>query len=47
MAKLVDIYRSEKDPVIKQRQLPLVVNDNLTVRELVMHFDIRRFTDIL
>ncbi|XP_063531554.1 gametogenetin-binding protein 2-like [Cydia strobilella] len=31
MAKLVDIYNSEKEPVIKRRQLPLTIYDNLTM----------------
>ncbi|XP_013145974.1 PREDICTED: gametogenetin-binding protein 2-like [Papilio polytes] len=31
MAKLVDIYNSEKDPVIKRRQLPLTIYENLTM----------------
>ncbi|CAG4911930.1 gametogenetin-binding protein 2-like [Colias croceus] len=31
MAKLVDIYNSDKDHVIKRRQLPLTIYDNLTM----------------
>ncbi|XP_028163466.1 gametogenetin-binding protein 2-like [Ostrinia nubilalis] len=31
MAKLVDIYNSEKEPVIKRRQLPLTIYENLTM----------------
>ncbi|XP_039746883.1 gametogenetin-binding protein 2-like [Pararge aegeria] len=31
MAKLVDIYNCEKEPVIKRRQLPLTIYENLTM----------------
>ncbi|CAG9114590.1 hypothetical protein JYU34_007728 [Plutella xylostella] len=31
MAKLVDIYNSEKEPVMKRRQLPLNIYENLTM----------------
>ncbi|XP_050345289.1 gametogenetin-binding protein 2-like [Nymphalis io] len=31
MAKLVDIYNCDKDPVIKRKQLPLTIYDNLTM----------------
>ncbi|CAG9585202.1 unnamed protein product [Danaus chrysippus] len=31
MAKLVDIYNCDKDPLIKRRQLPLVIYENLTM----------------
>lgn len=44
MAKLVDIYNSEKEPVIKRRQLPLTIYDNLTVSGF-MHFDITTSVD--
>lgn len=36
MAKLVDIYNCEKEPVIKRRQLPLTIYENLTVSYLVV-----------
>lgn len=42
MAKLVDIYNSEKEPVMKRRQLPLNIYDNLTVS---LHFDITTNVD--
>lgn len=44
MAKLVDIYNSEKEPVIKRRQLPLTIYENLTVSGF-MHFDITTSVD--
>lgn len=44
MAKLVDIYNSEKDPVIKRRQLPLTIYDNLTVSSL--YFDSSTVIDL-
>lgn len=44
MAKLVDIYSSEKEPVIKRRQLPLTIYENLTVSGL-LHFDITTNVD--
>ncbi|KAL4714553.1 hypothetical protein ACJJTC_006599 [Scirpophaga incertulas] len=31
MAKLMDIYNSDKDPIIKRRQLPLTIYDNLAM----------------
>nr|XP_026494965.1 gametogenetin-binding protein 2-like [Vanessa tameamea] len=31
MAKLVDIYNCDKDPVIKRKQLPLTIYENLTM----------------
>lgn len=31
MAKLVDVYRTEKQPTISRRQLPLTIDENLTV----------------
>lgn len=42
MAKLVDIYNSEKEPVMKRRQLPLNIYENLTVS---LHFDITTNVD--
>ena len=31
MAKLVDVYRTEKQPSMNRRQLPLIIDENLTV----------------
>lgn len=44
MAKLVDIYNFEKEPVIKRRQLPLNIYENLTV-SYPLHFDITTSVD--
>lgn len=44
MAKLVDIYNSEKEPVIKRRQLPLTIYENLTVSGSLL-FDITTSVD--
>lgn len=40
MAKLVDIYNSDKDHVIKRRQLPLTIYDNLNVSFVATKSDI-------
>jgi hypothetical protein len=37
MAKLVDVYRAEKQPSISRRQLPLLIDENLAVR-MVIYF---------
>ena len=37
MAKLVDVYRAEKQLCISKRQLPLIIDENLTVS--VIDFD--------
>lgn len=31
MAKLVDVYRIEKQPSISRRQLPLIIDESLAV----------------
>jgi hypothetical protein len=38
MAKLVDVYRAEKQPSISRRQLPLIIDENLTVRIAIYLF---------
>jgi len=35
MAKLVDVYRAEKQLCISKRQLPLIIDENLTVSVIV------------
>jgi hypothetical protein len=38
MAKLVDVYRAEKQPSISKKQLPLLIDENLTVRMVTYLF---------
>jgi hypothetical protein len=35
MAKLVDVYRAEKQPSISRRQLPLIIDENLSVSIII------------
>lgn len=41
MAQLVDIYNTDNETLLKRRQLPLHIYDNLTVScTIKLHFDI-------